>query len=84
MRDFVWRVFGVLICISRMHVPWVCVCVRCALLNQLQVTISNSKSTTRNRVLRKVFGPKRDEVTGEWRKLHEELICTPYPILCGW
>jgi hypothetical protein len=23
-----------------------------------------------NRVLRKVFGPKRDEVTGEWRKLH--------------
>ena len=28
-----------------------------------------------NRVLRRVFGPKRDEVTGEW---------TPYPILCGW
>ena len=26
-----------------------------------------------NRVLRKVFGPKRDEVTGEWRKLHNEL-----------
>jgi hypothetical protein len=25
-----------------------------------------------NRVLRKVFGPKRDEVTGEWRKLHGE------------
>ena len=23
-----------------------------------------------NRVLRKVFGPKRDKVTGEWRKLH--------------
>jgi hypothetical protein len=23
-------------------------------------------------VLRKVFGPKRDEVTGEWRKLHNE------------
>jgi hypothetical protein len=23
-----------------------------------------------NRVLRKVFGPKRDEMTGEWRKLH--------------
>jgi hypothetical protein len=22
------------------------------------------------RVLRKIFGPKRDEVTGEWRKLH--------------
>jgi hypothetical protein len=25
-----------------------------------------------NRVLRKMFGPKRDEVTGEWRKLHNE------------
>jgi hypothetical protein len=23
-----------------------------------------------NRVLRKIFGPKRDEVTGEWRRLH--------------
>jgi hypothetical protein len=27
-----------------------------------------------NRVLRKVFGPKRDEVTGEWRKVHNEEI----------
>jgi hypothetical protein len=25
-----------------------------------------------NRVLRRVFGPKGDEVTGEWRKLHKE------------
>jgi hypothetical protein len=25
-----------------------------------------------NRVLRRVFGPERDEVTGEWRKLHKE------------
>ena len=25
-----------------------------------------------NRVLRKVFGPRRDGVTGEWRKLHNE------------
>jgi hypothetical protein len=23
-------------------------------------------------VLRRMFGPKRDEVTGEWRKLHNE------------
>jgi len=23
-------------------------------------------------VLRRIFGPKRDEVTGEWRKLHNE------------
>ena len=25
-----------------------------------------------NRVLGRIFGPKRDEVTGEWRKLHNE------------
>jgi hypothetical protein len=25
-----------------------------------------------NRVLRRIVGPKRDEVTGEWRKLHTE------------
>jgi hypothetical protein len=34
-----------------------------------------------NRVLRRVFGPKRDKVTGEWRKLHDEelhdLYCSP-------
>ena len=31
-----------------------------------------------NRVLRRIFGAKRDEVTGQWRKLHhEELYCSP-------
>jgi hypothetical protein len=34
-----------------------------------------------NRVLRKIFGPKRDEVTGEWRELHKkelnDLYSTP-------
>jgi len=34
-----------------------------------------------NRVLRRIFGPKRDEVTGKWRKLHNEelneLYCSP-------
>jgi hypothetical protein len=25
-----------------------------------------------NRVLRRIFGPKRDEIRGEWRKLHNE------------
>jgi hypothetical protein len=27
-----------------------------------------------NRVLRRIFGPKRDEVTREWRKLHNEEV----------
>jgi len=36
-----------------------------------------------NRVLRKIFRPRRDEVTGEWRKLHNEelkrsLLLTQY------
>jgi hypothetical protein len=29
-------------------------------------------SVFENRVLRRIFGPERDEVTGEWRKLHNE------------
>ena len=32
-------------------------------------------------MLRRIFGPKRDEITGEWRKLHSEelndLYCLP-------
>jgi hypothetical protein len=31
-----------------------------------------------NRVLRGIFGPKRDEVTGEWRRLHNEELCDLY------
>ena len=31
-----------------------------------------------NRVLRRIFGPKRDEVTGEWRRLHNEELYDLY------
>jgi hypothetical protein len=31
-----------------------------------------------NRVLRRLYGPKRDEVTGEWRKLHNEELHNLY------
>jgi hypothetical protein len=31
-----------------------------------------------NRVLRRIFGPKRDEVTGGWRKLHNEELHNEY------
>ena len=38
-----------------------------------------------NRVLRRIFGAKRDGVTGEWRKLHNEelndLYCSPNIVL---
>jgi len=33
-----------------------------------------------NRVLRRVFGPKRDEVTGEWRKIHNEELRDLYSL----
>jgi hypothetical protein len=31
-----------------------------------------------NRVLRRMFGPKWDEVTGEWRRLHSEELHVLY------
>ena len=44
-----------------------------------------------NRVLGKIFGPMRDEVTEDWRKLYNEelndlyclMICTAHPIFLG-
>jgi hypothetical protein len=32
----------------------------------------------KNRVLRRIFGPKRDEVTGKWSKLHNKELCDLY------
>ena len=38
-----------------------------------------------NRVLRRMFGPKRDEVTGEWKKLHNEELNNLYSLPnIGW
>ena len=31
-----------------------------------------------NRVLRKLFGPKRDEIERDWRRLHNEELCDLY------
>jgi hypothetical protein len=35
-------------------------------------------SVLENRVLRRIFGPKRDEVTGEWRRLHNKELYAGY------
>jgi hypothetical protein len=31
-----------------------------------------------NRLLRRIFGPKRDDVTGDWKKLHNEELHNLY------
>jgi hypothetical protein len=31
-----------------------------------------------NKVLRRIFGPKRDDVTGEWRRLHNKELYALY------
>jgi hypothetical protein len=38
-----------------------------------------------NRVLRRIFGPKREEVTGNGENfiMRSFMICTPHPVLCG-
>jgi hypothetical protein len=38
-----------------------------------------------NRVLRRIFGPKRDETTEEWENfiMWSLMICIPHPLLCG-
>jgi hypothetical protein len=38
----------------------------------LAVTEEHSLRVSENRVLRRIFGPKRNEVTGGWRKLRNE------------
>jgi hypothetical protein len=58
-----------MICILSLEVwkTWFCKDVKLGLLREehrLRVFV--------NRVLRRIFGPRRDEVTGEWRKLHNE------------
>jgi len=46
-----------------------------ALMEECRLRVSE------NRVLRRIFGPKRDEVTWEWRKVHieelQDLYCSP-------
>ena len=38
--------------------------------NLVAHTEGGNYTESENRVLRRIFGPKSDEVTGEWRKLH--------------
>jgi hypothetical protein len=45
----------------------------------LTLTEEHGLRVFESRVLRKIFGPKRDEVTGLWRRLHNEKLYDIYP-----
>jgi hypothetical protein len=48
-------------------------------LDHPRVDTRNAVSSVfENRVLRRIFGSKRDEVTGDWRKLHNEELHNLY------
>jgi hypothetical protein len=49
----------------------------------LRLGLEYRLSTFENRVLRRIFGAKGDEVTGEWRRLHnKDLNDCPHQMLC--
>jgi hypothetical protein len=50
----------------------------CALTWSLTLREEHRLRVFENRVLRRLFGPKRGEVTGEWRKLHNEELHNLY------
>ena len=54
------------------HFIWVCVLFYLRVERRLRVF--------ENRVMRRVFEPKRDEVTGEWRKLHNKELRDLYSL----
>ena len=60
-------------CILELHFKW-----KRSRLWSLTLREERNLRVFENRVLRRVFGPKRDEVTGEWRKLHNEELNNLY------
>jgi len=44
----------------------------------LMLTVERRLWAFQNRVLRRIFQPKRDEVTGEWKELHNEALSNLY------
>ena len=44
----------------------------------LTLSEEHTQRVLKNSVLRKVFWPKRDEITGEWRRMHNEELRDMY------
>jgi hypothetical protein len=57
------RIYKTIISASALRVTW-----------SLTLSEEHTLRVFDNRVLRRIFGPKRDEVTGDWRKLYNEEI----------
>jgi hypothetical protein len=49
----------------------------------LTVTEEHRLRVIEKRVLRKIFGAKRDDVTGDWRRPHNKELCALHQILFG-
>jgi hypothetical protein len=47
-------------------------------MDKVQKPSINRLRVFENRVLRRIFGPKRDDVTEDWRKLHNEVLHNLY------
>jgi hypothetical protein len=61
-----------------------CFCLMLQLFdNNERLKIANNQrcKVNSNKVLRRIFGPMRDEVTGEWRRLHNEKLNDLYSSL---
>jgi hypothetical protein len=54
------------------------VCLPVSTLNIIGTCFVSRLRVFENKVLRRIFGPKRDEVTGEWRRLHNKELYAPY------
>jgi hypothetical protein len=56
-----------------------CLCdFACGSVRSLTLREEHRLRVFENRVLRRIFGPKRDEVMGDWRKLHNEELHNLY------
>jgi hypothetical protein len=74
----VWMWYNYVYGIAAVANPW-------KWFNKISITHALSLRVFKNRVLRRISGPKRDEVTGEWRSciMGSFVICTHHQILLG-
>jgi hypothetical protein len=68
------------------RIPVILPLVSCGLETRSFTLREELRPVFENRMLRRIFGPKRDEVTEEWKKnyiMRSFMICTAHPIFFG-